>query len=239
MTIYLPPLEDNPNYFPPVSDALDDPDGLLAIGGDLSTKRLHQAYRRGIFPWFSNNDPYLWWSPSERAIFSAPDFTPNKSLRKFARKADYRVSINTAFSDVIYNCALIRGDDQVWITQEMREAYTELHLKGLCHSVEVWYQDELIGGLYGVSVGQMFCGESMFSKRSNASKIALWAFCEHFSAAGGKVIDCQMMTEHLASLGAVAIKREEFIPLLDTLKDKYLKHEVYDPQWLMGQENDD
>ncbi|RXJ73535.1 leucyl/phenylalanyl-tRNA--protein transferase [Veronia nyctiphanis] len=232
MTIYLPPLEENPEYFPPVSDALDDPDGLLAIGGDLSARRLSEAYRHGIFPWFGNNDPYLWWSPSERAIFTPETFNPSKSLKKFARKSGYRVSINTSFSDVINKCALIRGEDQVWITQEMRRAYTELHIAGKCHSVEVWCQDELVGGLYGVSVGQMFCGESMFSAKTNASKIALWAFCKHFASAGGKVIDCQMMTDHLASLGAMPINRDNFIELLNQVKDQSLSATVYEPQRL-------
>ncbi|MBE1274143.1 leucyl/phenylalanyl-tRNA--protein transferase [Enterovibrio baiacu] len=238
MTIYLPPLDDNkPEHFPPISSALDDPDGLLAIGGDLSPRRLASAYRQGIFPWFGVDEPILWWSPSERAVIHPATFTPQKSLRKFVRKNGYRVSINQCFDDVIQHCALIRGEDMVWITPEMRNAYKALHRQGGAHSVEVWQGDELVGGLYGVSVGAMFCGESMFSLKPNASKTALWFFCEHFLSHGGQWIDCQMMTEHLASMGAHAVSRDTFLTELDQLKHITLDASVYKPQRLGVQDD--
>ncbi|OEE43034.1 leucyl/phenylalanyl-tRNA--protein transferase [Enterovibrio norvegicus] len=238
MTIYLPPLDDNkPEHFPPISSALDDPDGLLAIGGDLSPRRLASAYHQGIFPWFGVDEPILWWSPSERAVIHPTRFSPQKSLRKFVRKNGYRVSINHRFDDVIQYCALIRGEDMVWITPEMRSAYKALHRQGSAHSVEVWQGDELVGGLYGVSVGAMFCGESMFSLKPNASKTALWFFCEHFRRHGGLWVDCQMMTEHLASMGAQAISRDAFLTELEALKKVKLDESVYTPQCLGVQDD--
>ncbi len=193
MTIYLPPLDETLE-FPNVETALPEPDGLLAIGGDLSTARLLAAYRKGIFPWFGEEDPYLWWSPSERAVFWPNTYRPSRSLKKFCRKYRFQVTVNTAFRQVIEQCATIRGPEAVWITQDMQHAYNELHQAGHAHSIEVWNGDnELVGGLYGLSLGQVFCGESMFSASVNGSKIALWAFCEHFSINGGRIIDCQMM----------------------------------------------
>ncbi|MEZ8143145.1 leucyl/phenylalanyl-tRNA--protein transferase [Enterovibrio norvegicus FF-33] len=238
MTIYLPPLDDNdPELFPPVSSALDDPDGLLAIGGDLSPQRLRAAYEHGIFPWFGNEEPYLWWSPSERAVIDPTTFVPSKSLRKFARKQGFRVSINHRFDDVIEQCALIRGAHQVWITHEMREAYKKLHRLGGAHSVEVWQGDTLVGGLYGVGIGGLFCGESMFSLQTNASKTALWRFCEHFKQHGGRLIDCQMMTEHLASLGAQPLPRADFIQRLNQLKHRITDATLFQSQWISGDLN--
>ncbi|MDD1794924.1 leucyl/phenylalanyl-tRNA--protein transferase [Enterovibrio sp. ZSDZ42] len=238
MTIYLPPLDENdPEDFPSVTSALEEPDGLLAIGGDLSPQRLRAAYERGIFPWFGDDEPYLWWSPSERAIIDPLTFVPSKSLRKYARKQNIRVSINYRFDDVIEHCALIRGAHQVWITQEMRDAYKKLHRQGGAHSVEVWQDDQLIGGLYGVSVGTLFCGESMFSLQTNASKIALWRFCEHFKKHGGKLIDCQMMTEHLSTLGATPLSRSDFIRRLDQLKHRMTDASLFQSQWIDGASN--
>ncbi|MBV7297611.1 leucyl/phenylalanyl-tRNA--protein transferase [Enterovibrio paralichthyis] len=233
MTIYLPPLDETkPEFFPPVYTAMADPDGLLAIGGDLSPERLKAAYSQGIFPWFGIDEPLLWWSPSERAVIDPTQFTPSRSLKKFVRKQGYRVSINQAFEAVIEHCALIRGENQVWITEEMRAAYTRLHKLGSAHSIEVWQGDALIGGLYGVGVGALFCGESMFSLKTNASKTALWYFCEHFSLHGGKLIDCQMMTEHLASLGARPLARDAFISRLQTLKQQVTSPALFRSQWI-------
>ncbi|WP_325893351.1 leucyl/phenylalanyl-tRNA--protein transferase [Grimontia sp. NTOU-MAR1] len=233
MTIYLPPLDDNnPESFPPVSSALEEPDGLLAIGGDLSPERLRAAYSQGIFPWFGVDEPLLWWSPAERAVINPTSFVPSRSLRKYVRKQGYRVSINRAFDQVIQHCALIRGEHQVWITPEMRHAYKRLHQLGSAHSVEVWQEDELVGGLYGVNIGSLFCGESMFSLKTNASKTALWYFCEHFRCHGGKLIDCQMMTDHLTSLGAEPIQRQDFTQLLSELKHQITDASLFRSQWI-------
>lgn len=233
MTIYLPPLDDNnPELFPPVSSALEEPDGLLAIGGDLSPERLRAAYSRGIFPWFGVDEPLLWWSPAERAVIDPSTFAPARSLKKFVRKQGYRVSVNQAFEQVIQHCALIRGEHQVWITPEMRDAYTRLHRLGSAHSVEVWQDDELIGGLYGVNVGSLFCGESMFSLKTNASKTALWYFCEHFKRGGGRLIDCQMMTDHLASLGAEPMPRDTFVQLVENMKNQVTDASLFRSQWI-------
>jgi leucyl/phenylalanyl-tRNA--protein transferase len=233
MTLLLPPLDaNNPAYFPPVSQALKDPDGLLAIGGDLSPARLICAYERGIFPWFSSSDPYLWWSPSERAVIEPLSFHPSRSLKKYLKRHTYQVSINQAFDEVITQCATLRGSDKVWITEEMQQAYRLLHHAQRAHSVEVWQDNQLIGGLYGVSVGAVFCGESMFSLAENASKTALWFFCQHFSQHGGKLIDCQMMTAHLASLGATPLSRPLFLEKLITLRNKKMPTDLYQPQWI-------
>ncbi|WP_428772804.1 leucyl/phenylalanyl-tRNA--protein transferase [Vibrio sp.] len=232
MATYLTELDSESLWFPAIELALYDPDGLLAYGGDLSVERILAAYRKGIFPWYGPGEPILWWSPSQRAIINPKTFKPAKSLKKFQRKHQYQVSINQATDQVIDNCALTRGDSMTWITREMRAAYQQLAQFGFCHSVEVWQDNQLIGGLYGVSVGQVFCGESMFSLRSNASKIALWYFCEHFSRCGGQMIDCQMMNNHLASLGAEECRREEFIQSLLSLRERYLETSCYQSQWL-------
>ncbi len=233
MTIFLPPLDtDNPSYFPPVETALDDPDGLLAIGGDLSSQRLICAYEKGIFPWFSDMGPLLWWSPSERAVIDPLKFKPSKSLKKFVRQHQYRVSINQCFDQVIKYCAEIRGKNQTWITSEIQTAYTQLHRLKKAHSIEVWRGDTLVGGAYGISVGSMFCGESMFSLETNGSKTALWFFAHHFKKHGGKLIDCQMMTPHLASLGAQPLDRNDFISTLNLLKTQELDQTLYQSQWI-------
>ncbi len=233
MTLLLPSLDPtHPTYFPPVSQALKKPDGLLAVGGDLSPARLICAYERGIFPWFSPDDPYLWWSPSERAIIEPSHFRASRSLKKYLKRHPYQVSINQAFNDVIQQCATLRGSDKVWITEEMQQAYRLLHQAKRAHSVEVWQNNQLIGGLYGVSVGAIFCGESMFSLAKNASKAALWFFCQHFSYRGGLLIDCQMMTEHLASLGAKPLSRPLFIEKLTKWKDHKMPVNLYQPQWI-------
>ncbi len=233
MTLYLPSLDHaKPDLFPPVIKALKEPDGLLAFGGDLSFTRLIAAYEQGIFPWFSPEDPYLWWSPSERAVIDPFSFKPSRSLKKHVKRHAYRVSVNQAFNQVITHCATIRGTDKIWITEEMQHAYTLLHQQKRAHSIEVWQEDKLIGGLYGVNVGALFCGESMFSLLPNASKTAFWFFCEHFKQQGGMLIDCQMMTEHLASLGAKPLKRNDFIQRLDILKKKQTNHTLYQSQWI-------
>lgn len=210
MTIYLTELDADELWFPSPQQALADPNGLLAFGGDLSADRLLLAYQNGIFPWYGPGEPILWWSPTPRAVFDPKTFQPAKSLKKFQRKQQYRVTINHATESVIDYCASTRSAEETWLNQDMRCAYKQLAKLGKCHSVEVWHQEELVGGLYGISIGQIFCGESMFSLKTNASKIALWYFCRHFHHHNGQLIDCQVLNPHLASLGAQELNREEF-----------------------------
>jgi leucyl/phenylalanyl-tRNA--protein transferase len=233
MTIYLPQLDSNETSpFPVIESALNDPDGLLAMGGDLSSVRLLNAYQHGIFPWYSSGDPILWWSPSIRGVFLPTQFSPSKSLKKFFRKSNYEVTINKSTAQVIELCASTRSTEETWIMPEMIQAYKQLALSGICHSVEVWCNNELVGGLYGLQIGQVFCGESMFSLKTNASKIALWLFCEHFVKAGGELIDCQMMNPHLESLGAVEMKRSDFRIILNKLVNTHVASNCYLPQLL-------
>ena len=219
--IELPYLhEDTP--FPPVNEALDDPNGLLAFGGTLDINRLFNAYSHGIFPWFSDQEPILWWSPTPRAIIVPDAFCCSKSLRKLARKAIYNVTMNHAFTDVINACATIprvhpgstEMSSDTWITEDMQRAYIRLHQAGLAHSVEVWEGNNLVGGLYGVAVGKVFCGESMFHFKNNTSKLAMLALVNHMKANQMAFIDCQLPTEHLTSLGAVEVSRDAFISRL-------------------------
>lgn len=232
MTLYLPELDLNDTLFPDPSLALQEPNGLLAMGGDLRCERLLSAYQKGIFPWFSDGEPILWWSPSPRAVFIPKTFKPSKSLVKFQRKHGYKVSINRATAQLIQLCANTRPDEETWITQKMIRAYQAFAKQGYCHSVEVWHDEQLIGGLYGVSIGQVFCGESMVSLKTNASKIALWYFCLHFIKHGGSLIDCQIMNPHLASLGAIEIDRPDFLAQLAILKARSVNNECYAPQWI-------
>ena len=240
--IALPYLDiDTP--FPPVSEALDDPNGLLAFGADLSAQRLFSAYSSGIFPWFSDDEPLLWWSPNPRSIIELDDFVCSKSLRKLARQKRYKVTLNHAFDSVINACANIprknpnsqAPSQDTWITEDMQKAYSYLHQLGLAHSVEVWDGDALVGGLYGVGVGKVYCGESMFHKQSNTSKLAMLALVEHMKRNEMAFIDCQLPTDHLASLGAKTIFRNEFIEKLQTsnhtLTDEVSLTTDYMHQW--------
>ncbi len=197
--------------FPPPE--LADPSGLLAVGGDLSTARLLLAYQEGIFPWYSAGEPILWWSPDPRMVLYPEDIHLSRSLRKEMNRSSYRVTLNTAFSEVIRACARVprQGQDGTWITEEMERAYVRLHRAGHAHSVEVWQEENLIGGLYGVGMGRCFFGESMFHERPNTSKIALVYLLAHFSALGGELVDCQQNTPLLASLGAREIPRVDFL----------------------------
>lgn len=193
---------------------LAEEDGLLAIGGDLSLERLILAYQNGIFPWFNEDDPILWYSPPERFVLFPTEIKVSKSMRQVLRSKRYSVTYNKDFKGVINNCAAIKreGQDGTWINHLMLDAYVNLHQKGFAHSVEVWQDNELVGGLYGVLMNGIFCGESMFSKRSNASKIALIWLCEN---ANIRLVDCQVYTEHLESMGAKLIDRTDFLSLLD------------------------
>ncbi|GAA0852585.1 leucyl/phenylalanyl-tRNA--protein transferase [Aliiglaciecola litoralis] len=208
--ISLPKL-DAKIAFPNTEQALGDPNGLLAFGGDLSVNRLLHAYQLGIFPWFSAGEPILWWSPDPRGVIYLDDYSSSKSLNKYIRKTKPKVTINHSFNEVIQQCAMIpRTDSGTWITKHMIEAYQQLHIDGHAHSVEVWEQDELVGGLYGVFVKNTFCGESMFSLQSNASKVALHYLIAFLKQYDVPWIDCQMQNPHLQSLGCVTLPRIEF-----------------------------
>ncbi len=201
-------------YFPPVKHA--SPEGIVAIGGDLTIERLMLAYGNGIFPWFEDDEPILWWSPPERMVLFFDDLKVSKSMRNILNRGIFKVTFNTAFREVITNCRNIKRDGQAgtWITPEMTEAYCSLHEMGKAKSVEVWQDNELVGGLYGVDMGHIFCGESMFSKASNASKIAFIALAKQLEQAGYKLLDCQVYNEHLESLGAREIDRDSFLAIL-------------------------
>jgi leucyl/phenylalanyl-tRNA---protein transferase len=204
--------------FPPVEQALDQPDGLLAAGGSLSTKRLFDAYRHGIFPWFNDGDPILWWSPDPRTVLRPGRIHLSHSLRKRLRKAAFFVTIDSAFSRVLDGCAAPRpGDAGTWLGVPMRRAYGALHHAGLAHSIEVWMDGELAGGVYGVAIGRMFFGESMFTRRTDASKIAMAQLAAQLVRWEFPLIDCQLETQHLMSLGAEALSRRRFVAEIDRL----------------------
>ncbi len=207
----------NPDQaFPDINSALTDPDGLLAIGGDLSPKRLICAYRHGIFPWYSDDSPIMWWSPDPRMVFIPKQFQPKRSLRKILKRGDFKVTWDQAFQQVIRECAAPRDDQQgTWITEEMMNAYIKLHQLGVAHSIEAWSNQELVGGLYGIAIGQVFFGESMFSRKSNASKAALATFMQFAQLWKYQLVDCQVYSDHIASLGAKLIPRTTFSQLLD------------------------
>lgn len=201
-------------FFPPVEEASIE--GVLAIGGDLSPERLILAYKSGIFPWFNDDEPILWWTPPERMVLFFEDLKISKSMRNVLNQNKFKVTFNTSFREVISNCKKIKRKDQpdTWITDEMVEAYSKLNELGFAKSVEVWENDELVGGLYGIDLGHVFCGESMFSKVSNASKVAFIHLAKQLELANYKLLDCQVYNEHLASLGCIEIEREDFMTLL-------------------------
>ena len=197
--------------FPPIEKALKSPNGLLCAGGDLSPRRLLDAYAHGIFPWFSEGDPILWWSPDPRMVLFPGELKVSRSLRKAVDRGAYETRFDTAFREVIAECAAPReGQSGTWIVPEMVAAYTALHEMGYVHSVESWSDGELVGGLYGMSLGKVFFGESMFARATDASKVALVKLVERLAADGCRLIDCQQATPHLASLGAREIPRRQF-----------------------------
>ncbi len=208
--------------FPPVASALTDPNGLLCAGGDLSPHRLLAAYRCGIFPWYSPGEPILWWSPDPRMVLPPGEIKLSRSLHKTLRNADYQIRLDTAFEHVIAACALAPrpGQHGTWITADMQRAYLRLHDLGYAHSVETWRDGRLIGGLYGVALGRAFFGESMFSRERDASKIALAHLCAYLAMHEFGIIDCQMETAHLASLGARPIPRADFLARLTELASR-------------------
>lgn len=215
--LYLLDGSDSNSAFPDVEQAEIEPDGLLAVGGDLSLERLIKAYRHGIFPWYSEGQPILWWSPNPRLVLFPENLHVSRSLRKTLRKGQFTATFDHAFDQVLQACAAPRESDAgTWLLPEMRDAYNRLHAHHLAHSVEIWADGELVGGLYGVAIGRVFFGESMFSRRSNASKAALVHLVNTLGEWGYRLIDCQVYTDHLASLGAEEIPRADFTALLDT-----------------------
>lgn len=205
--------------FPALEGALRKPNGLLCAGGDLSAERLLAAYRHGIFPWFSAGDPILWWSPDPRMVLFPEEFRIARSLRRTLRSRRFEVRLDSAFAEVIRACAETprAGQPGTWITREMQDAYCRLFELGFAHSVESWEDGRLVGGLYGIAIGRMYYGESMFSRVSNASKVAAAHLARFLTAKGFGMIDCQMHTAHLASLGAREIPRAEFLRRLRVL----------------------
>ncbi len=224
----IPHLDPFSLRFPSIERALSDPDGLLAAGGDLRSERLLEAYSQGIFPWYSDNQPILWWCPSERAVIFPGEARVNRSFRKFLRQQKIKVSIDQCFEDVIRHCASVPRNEGpgTWINESMIEAYYNLYILGHAHSVEVYQDGSLVGGLYGVSIGGAFCGESMFSLRPNASKCALLYLSQTLEALDFSVIDCQIMNPYLEQMGARSIPRSMFLQILGNAVTKPIK-----PNW--------
>ena len=215
--VWLDP-EGDPAAFPPCDDALDEPAGLLAVGGDLRPARLLAAYRRGIFPWYSPGQPILWWSPNPREVLFPDEFRRTRSLAKRERNAGFDVRIDTRFAAVIDACAAPRdGVAGTWITAEMRAAYLDLHALGVAHSIETWQGERLVGGLYGLQLGRVFFGESMFSLEPDASKVALSTLVRRAPERDIALIDCQLPSAHLATLGSRSLPRAQFLALLAEL----------------------
>ncbi|MEK0364073.1 leucyl/phenylalanyl-tRNA--protein transferase [Pseudomonas sp. CBC3] len=207
--------------FPPLEKALREPNGLLAAGGDLSSERLLAAYRHGCFPWYQDGQPMLWWSPDPRTVLYPEELHISRSLRKKLRQGPFSVTFDRAFREVIEGCAAPRSyADGTWITTTMQHAYVRLHQLGIAHSVEVWQDQQLVGGLYGLAMGRLFFGESMFSRATDASKIGFVTLVERLQDWGFKMIDCQMPTQHLASFGARSISREAFAETLTKYLDE-------------------
>ncbi len=214
--VFLEP-DDPPDAFPDPATAATEPDGLLAVGGDLTPERLLAAYRRGIFPWYETGQPILWWSPDPRAVLIPSRLHVSRSLRRTLRRDRYRVSVDQAFEAVIDGCANTRAMSGTWITPEMRSAYVHLHELGYAHAVETWDGPELVGGLYGIALGSAFFGESMFSLAPDASKVALVKLVEVAKCRGIELIDCQVTTRHLASLGSELMPRADFVRAVENL----------------------
>ncbi len=220
MNLRLNPLSEDPTSpFPPLSSALRWPDGLLAVGGDLSATRLLNAYRHGVFPWYADGQPILWWSPDPRVVFRTDSIRLSRRFRRSLRNTAWTIRADTAFDQVIEACAYTKRPRQngTWITTEMQEAYLELHHEGYAHSVEVFDDDRLVGGIYGVAIGHMFFGESMFSAESGGSKVALAGLARRLLEWGFPVIDAQVENPHLMSLGAERMQRKAFAELVELL----------------------
>ena len=207
--------DDPPEAFPEIESAFDIPDGLLAAGGDLSPERLLYAYQHGIFPWYDSGQPILWWSPDPRCVLRPHEFHASKRLRRSLSRSKLEVSFNQAFSAVIAACAEDRSGQQgTWITDDMADAYSRLHQQGWAHSIEIWQENRLVGGLYGLAIGRAFFGESMFSRQTNASKAAMLALCQQMVLNDFEILDCQVESPHLVSLGASLMPRNKFAAVL-------------------------
>ncbi len=207
----IPWLESDRIGFPSSKDALSEPNGLLAAGGALSVEWLIQAYTKGIFPWYEAGQPILWWAPNPRLILTPGSFKVSRSLKKLIKNHKYKILFDNNFSEVIYQCSKARRESAgTWITPDMASAYTDLHYAGYAHCVEVWSDSMIVGGLYGVALGKVFFGESMFSRESNTSKLALFYLTQQLKKWGFELIDCQVHSDHLLSLGAINIPREIF-----------------------------
>jgi leucyl/phenylalanyl-tRNA--protein transferase len=219
--IHLPLLDlQHPESFPDPSGALTEPNGLLAFGGDLSPMRLVAAYRQGIFPWFSEGEPILWWSPDPRCVFRTDGLRINRSLRRQLAGKHWHVTVDQAFADVVRGCAAPRGDGSgTWILPEMIEAYVGLHALGHAHSVEVWDGEKLVGGVYGIAIGKLFCGESMFSRESGGSKLALIELAALLRERGFPLIDAQVANAHTLGMGAVEMSRAWYLDQIAGLVD--------------------
>jgi leucyl/phenylalanyl-tRNA--protein transferase len=219
---------DPPDVFPDIESALVEPDGLLAAGGDLSSERLLYAYRHGIFPWYEEGQPILWWSPDPRCVFLPGDLHISRRVQRQMRNSPAELRFNTAFTDVIRACAGARKSQQgTWITADMITAYERLHAEGWAHSVEIWEADKLTGGVYGLLIGKAFFGESMFSASANTSKMALFGLTQHLQEFGLELIDCQVVSEHLLTLGARIIPRSEFAAILKRACNPRDRHEIW------------
>lgn len=228
----IPWLQNSSDPFPSVDEALVDPNGLLAAGGGLTKQRLISAYRSGIFPWYSPGEPVLWWSPDPRCVLIPDQLHVSRSMRKRLKRKDYEVCFDRNFPAVIEACSEPRGDEEgTWITREMKQAYCSLHEQGLAHSIEVYIDNQLVGGLYGIAMGKLFFGESMFSRSRDASKIAFIKMVEQLRNWGYVLIDCQVSNGHLFSLGATEIARDEFMSYLDQYRDMPINH-----SWLFEEE---
>ncbi|WP_369922442.1 leucyl/phenylalanyl-tRNA--protein transferase [Marinomonas polaris] len=220
-------LSESPYDTPNPNKALDEPEGLSAIGGDLSSTRLLHLYSKGFFPWFSDPDPILWWHPEQRCTLNPDQFHISKSLKKAIKKDQWLFSVNQEFESVIGYCSALRADKEgTWISKDIKNAYTKLHKLGYAHSIEIWQKNKLVGGFYGIAMGNMFFGESMFSLIPNASKIALKTFCELTKDCGIELIDCQVESDHLLSLGAKKMPREDFCDVLEQLIPNIKKNSV-------------
>jgi leucyl/phenylalanyl-tRNA--protein transferase len=242
----LTQLHEQDLAFPPINNALTEPNGLLAVGGDLQPNRLVNAYSQGIFPWYSEGDPLMWWSPDPRAIIKLNELRINRTLRKALRKTPYKITLNTAFEEVIEQCADAPfRDDGIWILPEMQAAYLNLHQLGYAHSIEIWQTTDddidlpsqvLVGGLYGVAVNGFFSGESMFYTKPNASKFAIVALAQLLNSIGVEFIDCQIHNPFLADMGAVEISRNSFIEMKDTAINKSVVNNFWTARELLVNE---
>ena len=223
----LPYLDSN-SPFPSTELALDEPNGLLAAGADLSKERLVNAYSNGIFPWYSSGEPILWWSPDPRCVFNIPNFKPSRSLCRLIKKEQFVATLNKDFKQVIDLCAQPTSErPSTWITNDMKLAYGELHKEGFAHSLEIWKNSKLVGGIYGVSIGKLFCGESMFSRISNGSKIALSCLIGYLKTNNFGLLDAQVENQHLFSLGAISMTRREYIENTKKLTSQPVKNDLW------------